>query len=183
MRLKLDWPGVGDEELLVAVANTDHGSQDEFADAATVQTWWRGLGASTGIGRARPAAPEDLAALRTLRAVIRGLALRNNGIEIDVDTTGLDRFTLHPDLRGNPALRADGPGDLLRDICAAVFTALLRASARPVWPRLKACRGEDCRWVFVDASRNTSRRWCDMAGCGNRAKSASFRDRRASSVR
>lgn len=36
--------------------------------------------------------------------------------------------------------------------------------------RLKQCGGEDCAWLFVDESRNRSRRWCDMADCGNRAK-------------
>lgn len=36
--------------------------------------------------------------------------------------------------------------------------------------RLKECTGEDCNWLFLDASRNRSRRWCDMGDCGNRAK-------------
>ena len=27
-----------------------------------------------------------------------------------------------------------------------------------------------CGWLFFDTSRNRSRRWCDMRGCGNRAK-------------
>ena len=36
--------------------------------------------------------------------------------------------------------------------------------------RLKACPGEGCGWIFIDASRNRSRRWCDMQSCGNRAK-------------
>ncbi len=95
-----------------------------------------------------------------------------------MDTTDLDRFTLRPDLRGTPSLRADGPNDLARDVCAAAVTALLRASARPGWSRLKACRETDCRWVFVDSSRNSSRRWCDMAACGKGRTStlASYED-------
>ena len=177
-----DWPGLGDEELLIAVANTGHGETDEFTDVTAVRRWWRGLQTPVSTGRTQSDAPEGLAMLRTLRALIRGLALRNNGIDtaVDtaVDTAALDGLALRPDLRGNPSLRADGPGDLAHDICAATITALLRASARPGWPRLKACRGEDCRWVFIDNSRNTSRRWCDMTGCGNRAKSTSFRLRR-----
>lgn len=37
--------------------------------------------------------------------------------------------------------------------------------------RVKECADEHgCGWLFVDASRNQSRRWCDMKGCGNRAK-------------
>jgi predicted RNA-binding Zn ribbon-like protein len=36
--------------------------------------------------------------------------------------------------------------------------------------RVRECAGERCDWLFLDASRNRSRRWCDMAECGNRAK-------------
>ena len=32
------------------------------------------------------------------------------------------------------------------------------------------CSGPDCRWLWIDRTRNHSRRWCDMAICGNRAK-------------
>lgn len=43
--------------------------------------------------------------------------------------------------------------------------ALLRADA---WRRIRVCPA--CAWLFLDASRNGSRRWCDMAVCGNRHK-------------
>lgn len=166
---------LGDEDLLIAVANTAHAEHDEFAGPAAVRAWWLGLGQPAGTARRMD--PGAVAVLRTLRAVIRALALRNNGIDTAVDTAVLDGLALRPDLSGIPGLRAESSGDLARDIGAATVTSLLRASARPSWPRLKACRGEDCRWVFLDGSRNSSRRWCDMAACGNRAKSASFRVR------
>ncbi len=35
---------------------------------------------------------------------------------------------------------------------------------------VRACAAEDCRWLFLDTSKNRSRRWCDMKTCGNRAK-------------
>jgi predicted RNA-binding Zn ribbon-like protein len=37
-------------------------------------------------------------------------------------------------------------------------------------PRLRVCSGDDCGWLFLDASKAGRRRWCSMAGCGNRAK-------------
>ena len=37
-------------------------------------------------------------------------------------------------------------------------------------PLLHECAGEDCGWLFLDTSKNHSRRWCDMKSCGNRAK-------------
>jgi predicted RNA-binding Zn ribbon-like protein len=36
--------------------------------------------------------------------------------------------------------------------------------------RLRVCAGDHCGWLFLDASRAGRRRWCSMAGCGNRAK-------------
>jgi len=37
--------------------------------------------------------------------------------------------------------------------------------------RIKVCEDDrGCGYVFLDLSKNQSRRWCDMRGCGNRAK-------------
>ncbi len=35
---------------------------------------------------------------------------------------------------------------------------------------VRRCEAPDCQWLFLDNSRNRSRRWCDMKSCGNRAK-------------
>ena len=35
---------------------------------------------------------------------------------------------------------------------------------------IRLCEAGDCDWLFLDNSRNHSRRWCDMKSCGNRAK-------------
>lgn len=40
--------------------------------------------------------------------------------------------------------------------------------------RLRECEGEGCGWMFIDTTRNRSRRWCDMKVCGNRAKVRTF---------
>jgi predicted RNA-binding Zn ribbon-like protein len=40
-----------------------------------------------------------------------------------------------------------------------------------------ACASERCRWLFLDTSKNHSRRWCDMTICGNRMKARRFHDR------
>jgi predicted RNA-binding Zn ribbon-like protein len=40
--------------------------------------------------------------------------------------------------------------------------------------RTRVCRGHDCGWLFVDSSKSGRRVWCDMATCGNAAKSARF---------
>jgi predicted RNA-binding Zn ribbon-like protein len=43
---------------------------------------------------------------------------------------------------------------------------LLAADAQ----RVRRCANDECLWLFRDASRTGTRRWCDMAACGNRAK-------------
>ena len=36
--------------------------------------------------------------------------------------------------------------------------------------RVRECANPPCGWLFIDRSRNRSRRWCDMRSCGNRMK-------------
>ncbi|MER3457132.1 MAG: hypothetical protein C4304_09720 [candidate division GAL15 bacterium] len=63
---------------------------------------------------------------------------------------------------------------------------------RPLWPilasaaelltsgdlaRVRRCADDECGWLFVDMSRNRSRRWCAMEDCGNRAKARRLRQR------
>jgi len=51
----------------------------------------------------------------------------------------------------------------------------------PDLERVKACPGPDCGWLFLDTSKNHTRRWCTMEGCGNRAKARrSYRRKRQS---
>ena len=44
--------------------------------------------------------------------------------------------------------------------------------------RLKVCA--NCRWLFLDQSRNRSRRWCSMTDCGTAVKKERFVERRRS---
>jgi len=60
-----------------------------------------------------------------------------------------------PELADLPAVAALQAADLLTSPDAAA----VRPCADPV-----------CGWLFVDRSRNRSRRWCSSADCGNRAR-------------
>jgi predicted RNA-binding Zn ribbon-like protein len=42
--------------------------------------------------------------------------------------------------------------------------------------RLSGCRR--CRWLFLDMSKNRSRRWCSMEGCGTDEKKERYIERR-----
>jgi predicted RNA-binding Zn ribbon-like protein len=43
--------------------------------------------------------------------------------------------------------------------------------------RLRRCEAPDCDAVFVDLSKNRSRRYCDTGNCGNRQHVAAYRER------
>lgn len=45
---------------------------------------------------------------------------------------------------------------------------------------LRTCDMDTCRWLFLDTSKNHSRRWCNMKVCGNRVKARRFQARRDS---
>jgi predicted RNA-binding Zn ribbon-like protein len=44
--------------------------------------------------------------------------------------------------------------------------------------RIRSCESPSCREVFVDFSRNRSRRYCDNRTCGNRLHVAAYRARK-----
>lgn len=46
--------------------------------------------------------------------------------------------------------------------------------------KVRECEASDCYWLFLDNSRNRSRRWCTMSACGNREKARRHYRRRRS---
>jgi predicted RNA-binding Zn ribbon-like protein len=68
-----------------------------------------------------------------------------------------------------------------------VLWPALRAAARLLTStrlgRVRECAARDCAWLFLDRSRNGSRRWCDMSVCGNREKARRFQRRSRGSPR
>ncbi len=61
-----------------------------------------------------------------------------------------------------------------------VLWPIVRSAAElltsPALARVKQCADstDGCGWLFLDTSRNNSRRWCDMKDCGNRAKARQY---------
>lgn len=73
--------------------------------------------------------------------------------------------------------RDDAP---LERVLWPVIHSAVELLTAPEARRLRLCAADDCGWLFIDASRNRSRRWCDMSDCGNRAKVRRFRARKRS---
>ena len=78
-------------------------------------------------------------------------------------------------------LRAEGgactfspPDASLSDsVVPRVALAAAELLTSPQLKRVRVCgatASEGCGWLFLDETRNHSRRWCDMATCGNQHK-------------
>jgi predicted RNA-binding Zn ribbon-like protein len=96
------------------------------------------------------------------------------------------RAKLEPGRPGGPparlALAAEEPGWLIPDRLVHAAVDLL-GSLDP--SQLRACPIDDggCGWLFVDRSRNSTRRWCVMADCGAKAKARRLTARRRAARR
>ncbi|MFE9449947.1 CGNR zinc finger domain-containing protein [Streptomyces sp. NPDC006739] len=80
-----------------------------------------------------------------------------------------------------PELRPDGTVARHGTI-ASVLSALARDTVVLLTEppgQVKECAAAHCTRLYVDRSHRGSRRWCDMARCGNRAKAAGYRSRHA----
>ncbi len=67
----------------------------------------------------------------------------------------------------------DDPGRVLMPVVHAAVELLTSEELN----RVKHCA--HCRWLFVDRSKNRSRRWCTMEVCGTQAKMRRYVERRA----
>jgi predicted RNA-binding Zn ribbon-like protein len=83
--------------------------------------------------------------------------------------------------------------DATAEGCVRVWAGEADALDRMLWPvlrsamdvltseeersRIRTCESPACDWLFLDTSRNRSRRWCDMKSCGNRAKARRYYER------
>ena len=175
-------PAPGDLERIRSFVNTHEldPPRESIGSPADLRIWLESMGWATSKTRVTSADVE--LAIRT-REALRGLLLANNGYPLDPAVTadldaaaraarfslhfGADAASLHPEAAGT----AGAIGALL----AIVADAMADGS----WNRFKACGSDDCEWAFFDYSRNRSRRWCEMAVCGNREKARTYRERHA----
>lgn len=82
--------------------------------------------------------------------------------------------------------RADGqfawavgpPGWSAPELLAPVLWSAGDLLMHPGQRRVRQCANAQCRWLFLDDSKGGTRRWCDMASCGNRAKAQRHYHRR-----
>lgn len=58
---------------------------------------------------------------------------------------------------------------------AMAFVDVIRSDH---WDRVRRCDADDCDAVYIDYSKNGSKRYCDVGNCGNRMNVNAYRRRR-----
>jgi len=118
---------------------------------------------------------EAIALRETIYRIFHTVAAGGNPDDADLDL--LNRAMSEAPLRSTLQRTADGFGWRVEEFrtSATSLLALVLWSAGdllvgPDLARLRECSNEKCLWLFLDESKNGTRRWCSMQACGNRAK-------------
>jgi predicted RNA-binding Zn ribbon-like protein len=175
-------PAPGGLQLVQAFLNTWDIEQhvDELTTPARLREWLAERRLATLSLRVTRS---DLADARALRESLRSLAKANNGMPREADALEtLNRIAraanLHLRFNKEGTLRPLPSGSGVAKALGTLLTAVADAQAEGTWRRLKACRQDDCHWVFYDNSKNATGAWCSMSICGARAKMRMYRRRR-----
>jgi predicted RNA-binding Zn ribbon-like protein len=165
------------------LANSDSDEdEDELTDVAALEVFLD----KHQVEPRRPATAADLDALRALRPRLRAVwqatstePLAELVNQLLRDSDARPRLTDHGGGWGWH-LHVTGPdAPLEHRIAAQAGFALADLVRLRETGRLRRCEAPDCDAVFVDLSKNRSRRYCDTGNCGNRQHVAAYRERRA----
>lgn len=170
-------------DLFNTAAADDNGEPVELLNGFDALASW--------LGEAQLLTPGDLrtVAARQRPQVVRWTRrLRDAGRQVvdrDVaraaDDRGLDAIVAEVPVRlahlgvsgSETPIDATTPHDRIR---LALALAVLDAT-RLDQSRVRHCGRRGCVLLFFDTSKNSTRRWCDMAVCGNRVKAAAHYER------
>jgi predicted RNA-binding Zn ribbon-like protein len=166
--------------LLQAFINTNDVEEgtDEFATPARLADW---AARHDLVSRPLRLSEADRTWAVSVREALRDLIQAQDRSADAVDATAvLDEAARAAGLR--LAFEAHGPSLIptqagIHGAVGRILAEIPLAMADGDWQRLKVCTNDACRWVFYDASRNRSSRWCSMAICGNRMKARAYRSR------
>jgi predicted RNA-binding Zn ribbon-like protein len=122
-----------------------------------------------------------------LREMLARIFLRftSETVPVDSDMRALNAALAEAPRRDRIAAEGDGygwhiathsisPAALLATVLWSAADLLVSANRK----RIRHCANDQCLWLFVDDSKNGSRRWCSMQACGNRAKASRHYHRR-----
>jgi predicted RNA-binding Zn ribbon-like protein len=167
-------------DFVATVAKRGMGDRELLTGPAALRTWLH----VAELPAARGAVTEsDLVRVRELREAIHSLTRRHvDGLTPDAAAievvNGYALAAPPASLLGSDAHTLLPPAEASLDgILAMLARDTVDLFGGPLNHRVRACIGHDCSLFFVDRSRPGNRRWCTMAACGEKASSATYRQR------
>lgn len=127
---------------------------------------------------------EELAAIRAIRHRLRGLWDVDRDRAVDLvnemlaDGRALPRLVRHGAYDWHIHATDDDDSLATRILveAAMAFVDIIRSDE---YDRVRVCDADDCTSVYIDYSRNGSKRYCDEGNCGNRMNVNAYRARKA----
>jgi len=171
-----DTYGSGAVELAIDLANAQLEASAAVSDFLHAHDEWFSPGTALEIS------DRDTAALARTARLIRGVAVAHSQEEVIErlnELLGLARprpyATDHDGELHLHYARADA--SVLEQVTTTVAMGLSQVVVQHGWQRLGVCSAEGCDDVYVDTSRNASRRYCSNT-CASRSTVAAYRARR-----
>jgi hypothetical protein len=171
-----DTYGSGAVELAIDLANAQLEAPDGVRDFLHGHADWVTPGVPLELSE------RDAATLARVSRAVRGVALAGSQPEV-VERLNALLARSHPrpyatDHDGELHLHYAKPdAPLLEQLTTTVAMGISQAVVQHGWRRLGVCAAEGCDDVYVDTSRNASRRYCSST-CASRATVAAYRARR-----
>ncbi|RIJ70625.1 hypothetical protein D1871_18030 [Nakamurella silvestris] len=166
-------------ELANSVNNRSAPTADWLADPAGYLAWVESLGLRPGPTPSQA----DLkvlvelreAVFRTFAAVAATAAPDQSDLDA-ITSVHAAGFAEHGLVHAEDGYRRNWPPTVsVGSLSAAAASSAVELLTGTAQERIKSC--PSCEWLFLDISKNGTRRWCSMAMCGSRIKAKRHYDR------
>ncbi|WP_404432679.1 CGNR zinc finger domain-containing protein [Microbacterium lacus] len=155
-------------------------SDDQFVTAADLDAYLEVNPYTGAISRD----VDEITAIRGIRPRLRALwdVDRDGAVplvnQMLADGQALPRLVIHDEYDWHIHATSDEAPLATRILveAAMAFVDVIRADE---YDRVRVCSADDCESVYVDYSRNGSKRYCDTGNCGNRMNVIAYRERKA----
>ena len=172
-------------EAAVALVNTLPDTSHEGLDTmTTVEDLGRFLDERPYSGRLLRNA-DELAEIRSIRGRLHSLWTVDRDGAVPLvngmlrDGAALPQLVSHPGFEEWHIHGTDDEEPLHTRILVETAMAFIDVIRADEYDRLRICEADDCGSVYVDFSRNKSKRYCDTGNCGNRMNVNAYRRRKA----
>lgn len=178
-------PAAGDLAVVQAFVNTNdiEGGDERLGTPDALASWLAAAGLCEAGVRVTPA---QFRLAIDVREGLRALGRANNGESFDRATLEcLNEAAQQIPLTArfsHEDWAAERYNEGVLGALAWILGAVAKGMSDGSWSRMKACKRDQCRWLFYDHSRNRSAVWCLMEVCGNKEKAAAYRRRKRSTA-